>query len=415
MSHTPPLPLLQPEDRSAPGPHSGPVPAPAPTILHCSSSADFLAALPLLTGFTADDSLFVVFFSGRHAGRAMRIDLPDREDPHTIRPLLDLVSDRLSAVSRRDGRTAGAGIVICTTQTFADAGGTPHRRLAHRIERRLRRDGYPLRDLCCLAPDGWANYFDATTPSGGRPLREITDSDIHRNAIDQMRTDPNAPVPLREIGTLPSVEPERRRALAAALDGPHLPGPDEPSPLTPGSGSLTDEAAIRADAERFDERLDTAVPGTDAESARLLQALANPERWFVLFLTVLAPAAVVPDLCADLPGDNRQHLTLDIDAPGRPSPSSGWSVARMVTAMPAEALDFERLRIACRVVADLASAAPRRWRCGPLALLALLWWMRGLQSVAEEHLVALQSEPGSDSALARMVTRIVRDSAPPGW
>src|SRR5690606_7463560 len=47
-----------------------------PEIIKCRTTADFLAALPLLVGFTATNSIFIVLFSGKAAGRTIRLDLP---------------------------------------------------------------------------------------------------------------------------------------------------------------------------------------------------------------------------------------------------------------------------------------------------------------------------------------------------
>ena len=386
-----------------------------PNVLRCESTADFLAALPVLTGFTADNSIFLIFFSGRRAGRAIRVDLPDRDDPGTMRALLDLLSERLGAVSQREGRVSGAAVVICTTTTFASARMTPHRDLAHRIERRLRRDGYRLRELCCLAPDGWASYFDDSTPATGRPLRAIAESPINRYIADDPQLRAKPITSLDALAELPSVEAGRRASIAAALDGPHLPGPDEPSPLLSGLGSLTDEATVRADATRFESSFDRTDAGPPSDTVHLVRALASRERWFVLLLTALAPAAVVPDLCSGLPGDNRHHLTLDIDGEPANSPNSGWSVLRMVTNLPLEALDFDRLRQATSATADLAATVSGRWRVGPLALLALLWWLRGIHSAAERHLDRVRDAPSELGDVTHMVDRIVREYAPPGW
>lgn len=47
-----------------------------PTVLRSRTGADFLASLPTLTGFTADDSLMLVPFRGkRTTGGVLRIDL----------------------------------------------------------------------------------------------------------------------------------------------------------------------------------------------------------------------------------------------------------------------------------------------------------------------------------------------------
>lgn len=384
-------------------------------LLRCETTADFLAALPALTGFTAVDSLFLVCFSGSRAGRALRIDLPDESDPRAILGFLDFLSGRLADVARRDGRVSPAAVVISTSESFAHAGVTPRRALARRIERRLRRDGFALRELCCLAPDGWASYHDPDAPAAGRPLSEIDASPVTRYLEADPSFSGSPAVSLDELSALPHIDPERRSAVAAALGSRTLPEPEEASPLHSGSGSLTDEARVRADAQRFESRLGSrGAPGA-GETADLLGALARPDRWFVILLTALAPAAVVADLCGSLPFENHEGLILDIDAEPGESPEVGWSVLRMMTNLPLEAIDVGRLRSAIAVTAELTAVAPGHWRTGASALLAVLWWLRGLQSVAEVHVGAALADETHLTDLTAMVGRLVREYASPGW
>ena len=45
-------------------------------VLRCSTSAEFLGALPHLTGLTYEPGIFVVIFRGSRAGQCVRFDLP---------------------------------------------------------------------------------------------------------------------------------------------------------------------------------------------------------------------------------------------------------------------------------------------------------------------------------------------------
>lgn len=64
-----------------------------PVVLKCRGTADFIAALPHMTGFTASDSVFLVIFTGNRATRALRVDLPDEEGGPAAEALLDFLEE----------------------------------------------------------------------------------------------------------------------------------------------------------------------------------------------------------------------------------------------------------------------------------------------------------------------------------
>lgn len=212
----------------------------APKLLTCSTSADFLAALPRLVGFTAPNSVFLVLFSGARAQCTVRVDLPPDERPATLKEYVDEFEHRLRGAQVAYGASAPA-IVISSEQTFRDAQGMPWRRLAKLLDRRLARAGQRPRELCCQAPDAWASLYDPAQPRLGRPLAEIASSSVagppppslaelsafRAPAPTELAEVARAAARLREAGA--TAEPaESRAACEAAVAALFAPNPWSP-------------------------------------------------------------------------------------------------------------------------------------------------------------------------------------------
>ncbi|QAB18380.1 DUF4192 family protein [Leucobacter muris] len=398
-------------------------------VLTCRGTADFLAALPHLVGYTADDSIFVVFFSGSRTGQAMRLDLPPDETPGHTAPLLDFISGTLRGL---DGeRASPPAVVITCTRTFAESDGPPWRSLARRIERRLKRDGVRLRELCCRAPDGWISYLDPTAPRGGRPLSEIAESPIALEA----GANGEAPRDLAELGAIPEPAPERRDAVLAALA--ELP-PFEPAHFrsrTAGASSGGGRAPVPArrefaavsaeqcthpappeayawmhDTARVVEALrDEQRPLAPAMTARLIRCAQLPDRWLLLALGVLTRPLFPVELAEDLGPAQFVAVPVDLDAGSGPSRQAGWTLRRLLAHLSPEFTDQRRLPPLRERVIEAVSVTPDELRPALLAFSAWLWWLSGSQSVAAQQLgEALAIDPQHE--LARMTERLIAAS-----
>ena len=75
----------------------------SPTVLKASGSADFLATLPAVAGFTARNSVVVALFVGSRSYGALRIDLPGRRRTSDFRALGDAIVDLATQVPGVDG------------------------------------------------------------------------------------------------------------------------------------------------------------------------------------------------------------------------------------------------------------------------------------------------------------------------
>lgn len=320
-------------------------------LIRCETAADFLAAFPRIVGFTARNSLFVVLFSGRRTCGTARIDLPRSRDPRHIDEYLDQLCGVLANLQRTHGSSAPA-IVITSDESFAEAGGIPWRRFARRLDRRLARQGQRVRELCCLAPDGWASYLDPTTPLRGRPLEEIAASSLAM---------PQEIPSLEELGSFPKPDPDERAAVHAALRC---------------KGSVTDAGARYAAA-----LFEAAEPGID-EVVGIIRAANTEIGWIELFQRLTREAAPL-----------HAHL-----AGGTPSEASEISM--------------RRLRLASMRLARVGGLAPVKLKPRVYACCAISWWLRGLESVADRQVTAaLRLDPENEAA--RVVRKLLDGTRSP--
>lgn len=388
----------------------------APEILRCTGTADFLAALPRLTGFTAPGSAFLVLFTGRRAHSALRLDLPDSDSPTDSRELLDLISDAVrthAELSTDPGQVYGRAtvcapaIVISSAQSFEDAGGIPWLRLAKRLERRLRRDGIEVRELCCIAPDGWASYL---VPGDRRhPLSEISASPVAA---------PEPTPTLDSLGEIPADNPARCEAVAqwlTRLEPLSAAGAPAAADGKPTHRSWASECRAIGNA-----LAQTQNGPSPALTARLTLAAEHPRLWLLIlfeasgrFTRTSHPGNEHGDDVGDeLSTDPFATMPISIanerEAAFDASPC--WSIERALAILAEAPCDPERLHRLRRTLLTAVASVPQRLRPGLLALSAWAWWMSGNQSVARKHAaLALEIEP--QHALSRTVQRLSESHA----
>lgn len=147
-----------------------------PTVLRATSSADFLAALPRLTGMTAPESCFVVLFDGKRTLGAARIDLPPLEQ-------LERSGDEIAAWLRQVAEIALKGdAVAVVVQTEAllskQPVSSPHGTLTGVLADVLHAAGASVRDALVVASDGWASFVGTNFPEL-HSLDEIQQSPLY--------------------------------------------------------------------------------------------------------------------------------------------------------------------------------------------------------------------------------------------
>lgn len=366
-------------------------------VLRCTSTADFLAALPFLTGFTAQDSLFIVIFRGKRGTDAVRIDLPDERRAAETANFLSCLIDML--------RDTGAGpaspaLVITSSQRFNEAGEAPHGGLARRIIRRVRREGWSLRECAIVAADGWFPLLGGT-PEGRRSLSEISASPIaaQTSALGLQSR------PLESLWTLPAADPTRTAAVATRLQELQGRAHVAASSVLPGSSGSAARVSHMPGIARvakacFDAGADE-DPDLDARLlARLIDAAQTPQCWLVLALTALTRVELVEAL---IDGDEGEVLArIGVSGDGGEPHSATWSIAQLLNALAHDCPEPAKLRAAVAACAQAAAHASERMRPGLLSLMAWAWWMLGLQSASQQLVKqSLAIEPGHD--LTRMV------------
>ena len=378
-----------------------------PQVLRCSGTADFLAALPFITGFTADDSLILVLFSGRRASNAVRFNLPEKSDPRGVIPLIDAICTMLVETGAGAERPA---VVLTCTETFAAAGGVPWRRFARILQRRIRHEGWELREFAVVAPDGWAGLLDSEERGLRRPLDEIRQSPV----AAQARETEGDPRRLDELGLLPEADPIRSSAVLAQLAELDrcASGPTSYEPSAPwrhGVARLAEScfgSEDLADPRELEARL----------CARLIRASESSETWLVVALTAVEPWEAVVGLLESVAAAYPGPLPTELPTPESNTNGDGEFPApsiRLILSVTSEVLpDPVRLDRVISVLGEVAAHAPQTRRSGLLALLAWCWWIRGLQTVAV-RLAEESLEIDAQNPVGQMVDRLV--ATPPRW
>lgn len=299
-------------------------------VLRCEGTADFLAALPRLIGFTPKNSLLIVFFSGNRSGSTLRIDLPTDDSSRETSKFLDGLCSLLQELRVQHGPGSPAVVISCE-QTFADSKGIPWRKFARALERRLARDGDRVRELCCIAPDAWASYLDPATPLLGRSLDMISMSPVA--AAD-------APPNFDDLGSFTPASPKERARIATALE----------------RRAHDSHTIMQARAAHVSAAL-VGVTEPDADTIADTIASANTEDgWITIFEQIIATAErfLSPEAIS-LP-EEEQHEAA------------------------------HRLRLASNRLTLSAALAPKTLQAPVMAASAIAWWLRGLQSVAHRQI-----------------------------
>lgn len=299
-------------------------------VLRCEGTADFLAALPRLLGFTPTNSLLIVFFSGNRSGSTLRVDLPTEDSSRETAKFLDGLCSLLRQLRVHHGPGSPAVVISCE-QTFAASQGIPWRKFARALERRLAREGDRVRELCCIAPDAWASYLDPATPLLGRALQEISSSTV---AVA------DAPPRIDELGSFAQASPKECIRVAAALERRM-----SDANIDAWARAAHASAALVGVTELSTDTIADTIASANSEDG-----------WIVLFEQIVATA--------------EQYLSPE--AVSRPKEQQHEAA--------------HRLKLASYRLTRTASLAPLTLQAPVMAASAIAWWLRGLQSVAHRQI-----------------------------
>ena len=378
------------------------------SVIRCRDAADFLAALPHVVGFTATDSIFVVGFIGSRSGPAARIDLPEDEDPAETIAILDFVSELARDLATAHDQATAAAVVITSGEPFTADGTPPWHRLGRRLERRLRRDGVEVRELCIVAADGWVSLLDPHTPRAGRPLSEIAESPVMRGALHHVEP----PVDLERLGEIPTPRADCAAAVRHALERHppfDFPGSERVPPRRSELGSSPDAYfAWIADAASVARELREETHLNAEATARLIRSAAHADRWLVIALGLLTRPDFPVELAREMPVGKFTGVPVDETETSAP----GWSVFQILACVCPEFTEHGRLRPTCDRLTTVIAETPESLRPGVFSLSAWLWWLHGNQTVALRHVQAALRIDASHE-IARMVQRLTSQPLAP--
>ena len=376
---------------------------PAPTILKSSGTADFLASLPAVAGFTARNSVVVALFVGTRSYGALRIDLPARQRDSDFRALGDAIVDLASQMPDIDG----VAPVVYTDDTFASAHGIPHLELWLGIEKRIRRSGLRIVDACCVAADGWASYLDRDRPQEGRPLALIRESSMALEAAFHA-----GPIPdLTELSVLPPADPLVARRVA---------------------DMAYDLADFRVEVDAFgmpwqveldavalgEECVDVAAADLEISTlASIIAAADEPAGRDVMLLAMAfgrEPAQAAHELNERMRARRAETGETFDEIVEKEFETTGWEAeSGMLMLGRGTRPDADRLLAAISALRRAAAHAPPPLRAGVLCILAWMLWARGVNSAAGEMLtLAEQCDPSLTMVDA---LRMLLESGPPQW
>lgn len=396
--------------------HAHPLPSPSaqysgksPVTLQCTSTADLLAALPLLTGFTDQRSLFVVLFQGRRGGNVLRLELPATQSRHAVQTLVDGL---VSLLRDTGAGSAGPAIVIATDQRFDESVGPPWGRLAHQLKRGFHREGWRLRELAVIAADGWSSLI-AEQPGVRRPLSEVAQSKF---ADASRRPQPRR---LSSLGLLASPDPRYRAAIVQCLADLRR------QRLATGTTHAPENSISRVcDTARlaescFSQARSSVAAGVASPSplgipapqmAALIESAQSQASWVIVALTALTRAEFVRHLAEESGAARLADIRLGADPDAALGTHPDWSIRHLLCSLAQDLPEPEQLRAAVAVLEGATAHAPRDFRPALFAMLAWAWWMLGMQSIAT-RMVTQSFEIDEGHALTQMVQGLI--SRPP--
>lgn len=363
-----------------------------PTVVTCTTTAEFLSTLPLLLGYVPEQSVVITMFEKKQAKSAARFDIPPLDEPLESSGLDRAVVSLL----QRHAWVTGVAVTIYTPEQFHDQLGAPHALLAMWLERALEMYGFPVRDLACVAADGWARYRSANASQPPLPLTSIN----HRaHFSDSAITTIDTPPKLTELGALPDPDESLMRLLSEALA--------EVQDSSPDDWSLRDlESAI----EHCRRALTEPLSDENARScAVLVNMCASLDSWVVPALIL----GVHTDDTIDVSVELLEMFLTFIQSPKNDGPTASNDLVRRLTLFSSERIEHEPLRVSIQKLTALSAHTPRALQPGILALTAWGWWMGGMSTPAQ----ALLHEAEAVDAHHPAVTTVTElyDSGLPLW
>jgi len=340
-------------------------------VIKAAEPADLLAMVPTLAGFEARNSLLLLMFRGKRTCGAVRFDLPSSSSQVVAKRLATHIVGIVCKVPGVDGVVP----IVYTDEQILAGSALPRDDYVRVVERRLHYSGIVVREMLCVAQNGWASYFEPDRPASGHPLSEISESAVLRDA----------PEGLGEIqplgGDLPEVSAEDRewfgtrlRAVRELLDTVQVDediADDElPEELTP----LLDLPQLFEDAIGWDDR--------------------EIRRWGPLLMMVLqGPPARDSAMLQWATSRAIGRVSLDLKPPSRAPDGSelhddtpiGRLIGNLMFGVGPRP-DPARIDSGIALVRRLTPLLDERQQLAPLCMLTWLSWALGHGSAAGDYL-----------------------------
>jgi hypothetical protein len=381
-----------------------------PEIIRAESTADFLAMVPGLAGFSPQNSLVCVPFAGRRTVPGLlRIDLPERRRKADYRKIVSYVVgvlSRMPGIDRVDP-------VIYTDSGFASERGIPWVGLGRALIDGLVNAGFHIGQAACVASDGWGSYLEAAHRAEGHPLSEIASSDIGAR-MAEARGGPVGGV-LDDVEMVDAAEDERAeiarlieviREEVRRQDGSVIESLDAKAELDPVSWL-----------EYCLERVDAL---DDADRAMLLLFAESPPVRDQFAVQVAFGRAVGQSVMIDnllynarrqATGRSMDELVADDLAAGeRPFVDAGSLLLGRTATRP----DVARVTSGIRLFHDAIAVAPDDLRPSALCVLAWLHWSLGRGSAAG-YLIDRALDLDPDHGMAAILATIFDAGMIPEW
>ncbi|MGO4689289.1 DUF4192 family protein [Glaciibacter sp. 2TAF33] len=395
-----------------------------PAIVKAKQAQDFLALVPQLVGFLPENSVVLVAFRGNRTCGALRFNLPDPTAPEKVHRRI--ATTLIGIVCKVKGADAVVPVVY-TDDAFAGAADIPHRLFAGVLADRAQLSGFLVRDVLCVAADGWGSYLDPTCPAHGHPLDEIAASCVLDSVPDR-----RALATVHSGAALPRVDPavkekfarvfRRYSRLTESLGRPGLvelvdaildPVETAEAALCWDAAELELDAAagllhlVQAPAHRDQMMLQFAFGRSIGEAAHALNlrysaiqritgksmdeiVQAEHDRENAQF-SADGAAETATDTDADRGVDVGVDVGADVgadpeedawpDSAARTRATNGL-VADLMLGMTERRPDVDRVERAIAILKAVVAMAPKSARPAPLCMLAWLSWALGRGSVA---------------------------------
>ena len=353
-----------------------------PTIIKTSRAHDFLALVPQLTGFLPRNSVVLVAFRGNRTCGALRFNLPE---PEATTAVHQRIASTLTGMLCKITGVDAVVPVVYTDQPFRKPGGMPQQRFASSLVAAAERSGFLVRDVLCVASDGWGSYDDPQCPRNGRPLSDIAGSAVALAA-------PPPPGTIESLATLPHADRGLKEKVGRLYRRQRRFASDTPA-LALGDSDVLDAITAAEEMLLWEEQ----APDAEALAALLILVQAPPTRDQVMLQVAFGEEIGV--LARDL---NRRYEALR-DATGRSfdeialaereaaerergsvgeAAQAGVLLGKLLTGSSRERPDPDRVEAAIVRLQLMVAHAPRAARPAPLCMLAWLSWTLGRGSVA---------------------------------